>query len=114
MARHKRICHKDDVNTGDRFTTMAIKLNIDDTGTELPAMRFYSDRFAAGVGDTYSLEIWQEASDYFLLNIVGFSWHPSENGARDEIIDTDETIGTYSTLLEALAAVQAYAHEQEL
>lgn len=73
-----------------------------DTETEAPAMRFASAPFGAGLGETYVVELWECAEGDFQLCIVGL---------HDE---TNEVIGTYETLTEALSAADDYAEEQEL
>lgn len=77
-------------------------LSASDTETSAPAMRYTSAPFHAEVGETYIVELWECAEGDYQLVLVG---------VHD---DTNEVIGTYETLNEALSAADDYAEEQEL
>lgn len=75
---------------------------------KFPVMTHTSTSFMGSVGEIFCLELWHAKEGEFALVLVQLS------NNETELHQDDETIGTYTTLEEALKAAEEYATEQEL
>lgn len=73
---------------------------INHKGFSGPVLR-HSEDFKGGIGGDSILELWQEAEDYFRFNV----YKPGVS---------DETIGTYDNLEDAMEGLSDYKAEQEI